>query len=330
MNSFSPTSHGFRLAFRCPSIPLAEIVWRWSFTAAAFTLGWLFFREYFAGLPVNRVDRLLLASNQPILISRALHRIFSGSAFRFTEAGVLVALALVIAWIALASLGRVVTVNAIVDELDFGPAPARAPFGSLVSLNFLRAAVALAAIAGAIGAIFISSSFWSSTHISVESASRLFFLTFFATWLAWCILNWFLSLSIIFVVTETASALSSMAESISLLQRRPGPIIVTGILFGLIHLGAFLTATSAAFVGLSSLSAASPALAWLSQFVVIAAYCAFADFLYTARMSAYVFIMRAPEPVLVVATPTTTPLAPISTSIDPDELILSDVPLPAT
>lgn len=318
MNSFSPTSHGFRLAFRRPSIPLAEIAWRWSFAAAAFTLGWLFFREYLASLPVNRVDRLLLASNQPVLISRALHRIFSGSAFRFTEAGVLVAIAFVVAWIALASLGRAATVSAILEQLDFETSP-RAPLSSLIFLNFLRATVALAAIAGALGAIFLSSSFWSSTHISVESASRLFFLMLFATWLAWCILNWFLSLSTIFVVTQNASALSSMTESVALFQRRPGPVIVTGILFGLIHLGAFLSAISAAFVTLSTLGAASPALAWLSQFVIIAPYCAIADFLYTARVVAYVFIMRAPEP----------PVAPISTSIDPDELILSDVPLPA-
>lgn len=329
MNSFSPTSHGFRLAFRRPSIALAEIAWRWSFAASAFTLIWLFFREYFASLPVTRVDRLLLASNQPVLISRALHRIFSGSAFRFTEAGVLVALTLAIAWIALASLGRAATVNAILEQLDFESAPPHSPFSSLAFLHFLRASVALAAIAGAIGAVFLSSSFWSYTHISVESASRAFFLMLFATWLAWCILNWFLSLSTIFVVTERVPALSSLSESVELFHRRPGPIIVTGILFGLIHLGAFLSATSAAFVALSTLGAASPALAWLSQFVIIAAYCAIADCLYTARMAAYVFIMRAPEPAPFVSAPTVSPLAPISTSIDPDELILSDVPLPA-
>jgi hypothetical protein len=330
MNSFSPTAHGFRIAFRRPSIPLAEIAWRWSLAAAALMLIWLFFREYFASLAVTRVDRLLLASNQPILISRALHRIFSGSTFRFTEAGILIALALVIAWIALASLGRAVTVNAIVDELDFEPATQRASFISLVYLNFLRASVALGAIAGGIGAIFISSSFWSSTHISVESASRIFCLMLFATWLAWCMLNRFLSLSAIVVVGENLPALSSMAESLALFQRRPGAMIVTGILFALIHLGAFLTATSAAFVALSSLSAASPALAWLSQIVVIAAYCAVADFLHTARMAAYVFMMRAPEPAPVLPTPIVPLVALISSSIDPDELILSDVPLPAT
>ena len=325
MNSFSPTSQGFRLAFRRLSIPLAEIAWRWSFASAALVLGWLFFREYLASLPVTRVDRLLLASNQPILISRATHRIFSGSAFRFTEAGILLAIALVMAWIVLASLGRATTVNAIFDEFDF-PTTHRTRFSSLLFLNFLRAAVTLAAISGAIGAIFLSSSFWSSTRISVEAASRLFFLTLFLTWFAWCMLNWFLSLSTIFAVSDPA--LPPLSESIRLLQRRPLPVLITGIIFGLIHLGAFLTATSAAFIALSTLGAVSPALAWLSQFILIAAYCAVADLLYTARMAAYIFIMRAPEPEPVVPEPTVPPIAPAS--IDRDELILSDVPVPAT
>jgi hypothetical protein len=327
VNSFSPSSNGFRLAFRQPSIPLAETAWRWSFAGAAFVLDWLFLREYLASLPVNRIDRLLLGSQQPILISRAIHRIFAGSAFRFTQAGILLAIGLAVAWIALSSLGRAATVKAILDEFNF-PSANRTHFSSLLFLNFLRAAVTLAAISCALGAMFLSSSFWSSTHISVEAATRLFFFTIFLTWVAWCILNWFLSLAAVFAVSG-ASALASISETVGLLQRRPGPIIVTGVLFSLIHLGAFLSATSAAFIALSTLSAVSPALAWLSQFTLIAAYCAVADFVYTTRMAAYIFIMRAPEPEPVSPPPATPPLAPLFSSVDRDELILSDVPLPA-
>jgi hypothetical protein len=200
---------------------------------------------------------------------------------------------------------------------------------SLLFLNFLRSAVTLAAISGAVGAAFLTSSFWASTHISIASASRLFFLILTATWSAWSILNWFLSLSTICAITENAPALSSIAESVALLQRRPGPMIVTGIIFAFIHLGAFLTATSAAFIPLSTLGAVSPALAWLSQVVILASYSAIADFLYTARMAAYVFIIRAPEPEPVVPE-SIAPTPPSSARIDPNELILSDIPVPAT
>src|ERR1700746_3488814 len=198
MNSFSPASQGFRLILRRPAVPFAEIAWRWSFVAASWVLGAIFLFEYVDSLPVTTADRLLLATRQPILISRAIHRIFHGSAFRFTEAGVLLAIGLTVAWIALASFGRAATVDAVLEEFGIAAAPGpRAVLRSLVALNFLRAAVALGALAGIVGAMLIGSSFWASTHISVADASRLFVLVSFFVWLAWVVLNWLLSVSAI-------------------------------------------------------------------------------------------------------------------------------------
>src|SRR2546426_11862299 len=106
MNSSSPTAEGFRVVFRRPSVLLAEVVWRWSFAAAAWFLGTIFLLQYADGLPVTATDRLLLGTNQPALIWRAIHRIFQGSAFRFTGVAILLMTTLTIAWIVLASLGR--------------------------------------------------------------------------------------------------------------------------------------------------------------------------------------------------------------------------------
>src|SRR5438445_1263805 len=116
MSSPSPTAEGFRLIFRRPAIPFAEIAWRWSFVAAMWFLGAMFLVQYADSLTVTRLERLMLGTNQPVLVLRAIHRIFQGSAFRFTKAAVLVAIALTIAWIVLASLGRAVTVRALTDE----------------------------------------------------------------------------------------------------------------------------------------------------------------------------------------------------------------------
>src|SRR5260221_13123132 len=88
MSSFSPTAEGFRLIFRRTAIPLAEIAWRWTFATAAWLLGITFLLGYMGSLPVRAAARLLLWTQQPALISRALQRIFSRSGFRFTEAGV--------------------------------------------------------------------------------------------------------------------------------------------------------------------------------------------------------------------------------------------------
>src|SRR5207247_10483218 len=111
---------GFRLIFRKPAIPLAEIAWRWSFASAAWFLGAMFLLEFAESLTVRPLDRLLLYTQQPVLIAEGIHRIFQGSAFRFTKGAVLVALALVLAWIVLGAIGRAITLRAMMSELGHG------------------------------------------------------------------------------------------------------------------------------------------------------------------------------------------------------------------
>ncbi len=116
MNPFSPIGAGFRLVFRRPAIALAEIAWRWSFAAVAWVLGGALLFEYLDTLPVGRAESFLLSTGQPLLVWRALRNIFQGSLLRFTEATILTVLGLMIAWILLASVGRLVVVRAILSE----------------------------------------------------------------------------------------------------------------------------------------------------------------------------------------------------------------------
>src|SRR5215470_19009819 len=150
MARVSPTAEGFRVIFRRPIIPLAEIAWRWSFAATAWFLGISLLLEYASSLRVNAVDRLLLATQQPVLILQAIHRIFEGSGFRFIRAGVLLAISLAIAWVTLASVGRTVTVRSIITEVNSEMNPTGG-MRSVLALNFFQLAVALAGVVGAIG-----------------------------------------------------------------------------------------------------------------------------------------------------------------------------------
>src|SRR5216683_3123797 len=77
MSSFSPTSEGFRLIFRRPAIPLAEIAWRSTFATAAWLLGIAFVLEYMGSLPVNALDRLLLGTQQPVLCLARFNAFFT-------------------------------------------------------------------------------------------------------------------------------------------------------------------------------------------------------------------------------------------------------------
>jgi len=317
------------MIFRRPAIPFAEIAWRWTFAIAAWLLGTFFLLEYMGSLPVTAADRLLLGTQQPVLISRALQRIFHGSAFRFTEAGMVVLIALALAWIVLASVGRAVTLAALLEEFGIALGPSRRTVGSLCALNFLRVAVFLAAKVGGIGAVLLASSFWASTHISAGDAARAWFVGLLLVGIVWAILNWLFSTAAVFAAIEQQGALSAIGSCARLCVEHPGRMLAVGIWFGLPHLGAFITAWGAGFTMLSTVGAwrMGPALAL--EFLIIAGYCAVADFLYTGRLAAYVAIVRGLE---VEQSRETSSIAPESgpTAVDRDEVILSDLPLLAT
>src|SRR5271165_2022534 len=240
MGSFSPTAEGFKLIFRRTAIPCAEIAWRWTFAAAAWLLGAYFLLEYMGSLPVTAADRLLLGTQQPVLISRALQRIFHGSAFRFTEAGIVVLIALAVAWMVLASLGRAATLAAICDELGVAAGPGPRSIRSLFALNFLRVAVFVAAKVGGIGAILLASSFWASTHVSAGDAARAWFVGLLLVGMIWAVLNWLLSTAAVFAAIEQRGALSAIGSCARLCVERPGRMLAVGVWFGLPHLGALL------------------------------------------------------------------------------------------
>jgi len=76
----------------------------------------------------------------------------------------------------------------------------------------------------------------------------------------------------------------------------------------------------------------APVLPWrlvaLAVILVTLAYFVVADWLYMARLAGYVCIAETPEILLKppLLPPVTTPGPPLQTTIDRDELILSDLP----
>jgi hypothetical protein len=299
MSSFSPTTEGFRLIFRRPEIPLAEIAWRWSFAVAAWLLGIVFLLEYMGSLPVDAVDRLLLASQQPSLAARAIHRIFHGSAFRFTEAGIPLLVGLAIAWIALASLGRAATLAALLEEFGIerrsGGRSGGGTVRSLFALNSLRAAVTLAAVVAAAGCALLASSLWASTHASIADSTRLWFGALFLVWLVWTFLNWLLSVAAIFAATDQEGSLNAIASTARFCREHTGEVLAAGIWFGLPHLGACIAAFLAGVTALSTVGTWRMGPALVLELLIVLGYCGVADFLYTGRLAAYVAIVRGDE-----------------------------------
>ena len=328
MSSPSPTAQSFRLIFRRPAVSLAEIAWRWSFAAAAIVLVTLFLFEYMESLAVKTLDRLMLGSGQPILIARAIHRIFHGSGLRFTQAAVILVLALTVAWILLASFGRAATTKALVDEFEFErPASRRSAIWSLISLNFLRAAVTLAAAIVCLGAILFTRSTWGVKHLTGGDYARFLVLVWFLAWLAWSVLNWLLSITAVPVIAARSRSLPAFSSAVSACVQRPGPFLAVGSIFGLVRLGVLIAALIASLITLGVLGARFPRAMVLLEWGIFAGYCAIADFLYIGRLSAYVLLLThdgSPTRSDHGAVPGT-PAAPAA-RVDQEESILSDVP----
>jgi hypothetical protein len=339
MSPRAPTLEGFRAIFRRPSFGLAEIAWRWSFAAAAGLLLVFSFFEYLDTLAVNKDDLLLFRTRQPILISRAVRHIFHGSAFRVVETAVVLALALGIAWVVVASLARAATLKALLAYFREGdtatPALKETRLRSLFGLNFFRLGATLAAAVGFVAALILGGAASRPADPAPGSALLITLIVAMLVWLAWSTLNWFLSLAAIFVVADDQDTFGAITAAVDLCQARTGSIFAAGTWFGLAHLTAFVVATAAvAFpLGFSAVLPAGVILA--SVLLVTLIYFAVADFLYVGRLASYVSIVEMPEsPVGAEAAPPPLPHAGTypgpnlqsSPAVDPSELILSDVP----
>lgn len=296
--------------FRLPLLGLAEIAWRWSFGLAAAAALLFSLREYLATLPVTAGEMLLLRSRQPGLMLQALARIFQGSGPRAATALIVLTLALGLAWIVLASLGRAAALKTLIEY--FRGSPGRGRLTSLLVLNSLRAATFLAATVGVVGALLVARTASSPDDPAPGSVLLIFWMLTMLVGLAWSLLNWYLSLAAIFVVKDGVSALAALAAAMELCRSRPGSLAAAATWFGVAHTAMFVVASSAAALPLGFAEVLPAGMVFGGLLLVTLLYFAAVDFLYVGRLAAYVFMIEPPAP-----------LVPRPQS---DDAILSDIP----
>lgn len=351
----SPTSEGFRAAFRRPLLTLAEIMWRWTAgaTAAALLLFGLF--EYLDTLPVTNGELLFLRTRQPYLVGEAIAHILRGSLSRGVMAGLLAAFLLGTLWIFAASVGRIATVRALLDyfrgdvdvlsaggvrdnrERGVASNPSMKSFPALLRLNFLRAGVALAAVFGFVGAAILAG--FASPDAAPRPALAFFLFLPLAglICLVWGTLNWLLSLAGMFAVRDREDAVGSISAAVTLCREHTGPVAAASFWTGLAHMVAFVGASTVASMPLGFAAVVPWRLVALAVLLVTLAYFALADWLYMARLAGYVCIAEMPEALLVPVAPPPRPVfppvtgppvqtIPVQTTIDREEPILSDLP----
>jgi hypothetical protein len=354
--SLSPTAEGFRAAFRRPAFALGEISWRWitgATTTALFLFG-LF--AYLDTLPVSNVELLLLRSRQPYLVAQAISHILRGSLGRVVASSMVAVLLLSFLWIVAGSLGRIATVRAMLDYFQghlnndqlrrdvASSASTAGAWNTLVRLNFLRTVVALASLIGFIGAMIIAGFVSPDSHPRPGMAFLLFLPMAALVCLAWSSLNWLLSLAGMFAVRDGEDAVGAIAAAVGLCRDRLGAVAAVSTWTGLAHFVAFVGTTTVVSMPLGFLPLLPWRLVLVTMILITLVYFALADWLYTARLAGYVCIaempeaMFAPPPLPLMAAPPAPlpasampaePVAPLATTIDRDEVILSDTQDPS-
>src|SRR5207248_6704414 len=130
-------------------------------------------------------------------------------------------------------------------------------------------------------------------------------------WIAWSVVNWFLSLAAVFVVTEGKDTFAAIAAAVDLCRREAGSVFAAGTWFGLAHGVAFFVATSIVAFPFAFIGVLPGAIVLGGVLLVTLLYFAAADFLYVGRLGAYVAILELPD-VPVAPPPPPVPVWPMN------------------
>lgn len=348
MSAISPTAEGFRTAFRRPLFTVAEITWRWVVGATATALFLFGFVEFLNTLPVNNGDLLFLKSRQPFLISQAIAHILRGGFSRGFLSLLLAFLLLTLLWMIGASLGRIAITTAILDYVrkqiaqkgttlglavaDADPVSARNPWRALLRLNFLRVSLLLSTVIAVWGASILASFASPDADPQPGLVFVLFLPIAIAIGAVSFSLNWLLSLASILAVRNGEDAISSINAAVALCRERTGAVFAVSIWTVMAHLVAFVAASTVVFMPLGLVAVVPWRPVLLAVILLTLIYFAIADWIYTARLAGYAFIMEMPDSFWMPPSPSPIPQPSpvVSATIDKNELILSDLSNPVT
>jgi hypothetical protein len=131
-----------------------------------------------------------------------------------------------------------------------------------------------------------------------------------------------------FAVRDGSDAVGAIASATALCRERTGPVFAVTTWTGLAHLVAFVGATTVASIPLGFAGVVPWRLIVVLDILFTLAYFAVVDWLYMARLAGYVYIVEAPQALFAPSAPLPLPKQgpPLQTTIDRNELILSDVP----
>jgi hypothetical protein len=280
-----PALVGFREVVQQPALVLGEISWRWSFAAAAWILVSFTGVEYLKSLPVTARDELLLRTGSPPLVASALRHIFRESAARLGQSVIVVGLAIAVLWISAATFGRLATLKSLLAR-----SARRSGFVSLLGLNFLRAALFLAAMLASAGVVAIVGMAAPKNPEAAGAVGDLAFGFVALVWLLWAMLNWLLSFGSVVAMGREEDTFGAISAAFNLVRMRFVDVLGASAPFVALHYLVFVIAGYFVFFAFVLLTQIAPSLGFLVCLTALP-YFAVVDGLYITRVAAYVALL---------------------------------------
>jgi len=319
---------GFLAVVRRPALVLGEAAWRWAFGAAAWTLVIIAIRRILAHVDITQAELLLARHSDVFLIADAGAHIVVQVLPQLGRECLVLVPAIAALWIAAATLGRAITLQSLsstdVIRSEDAPADPRTlrlsdagafeprdlHFGPLLALNFIRAVFTLATLIAFLGALFLTGLAMPAQNPTAAALVGILVAALIGFF--WSVVNWFLALAPIWIVRNGHPAFSSIADSVDLYRRDPGPYLGIASWFGFLRAAALV----AAFVAALLASQATPATSIALCVVIALIYFGVADFLYIARLAAFVALDESFQPSAI----NSQPIAPESQPLTSTEL----------
>jgi len=282
----NPITQGVRAVMRDPAIFLVEILWRWSFALLACVLVFGVGMMLLGPLHVGPAWDSAWRSRDPQRMGQLLLTILLILGTKAIVAAIAVPVAIAFLWAILSALGRFVTVK----RLRTGLTSLR--FRTILALQFWRSFVGWFS-----GALFLAATFGEALIATrgPKPDLLLYYLMVMPSILLisalWLTVNWYLSLAAIFG-REGQSFRGALRQARQTVRQQRSDFAGTGFVFLLFRVVVLLIAI--AICGLTSgMAGTEPQSYFVLLMVVSLAYFAVADFLYMARMAAYLALAAA-------------------------------------
>jgi hypothetical protein len=282
----NPITAGFRAVRRNLAVVLVEILWRWSFAIVAFLALFLAGMILLGPLNVGDTWESAWRTQDVRLMGLLILNIVIQLGTKALVAVIVVPIMLALLWIIPAALGRRITVRRLRSD------PPPLGFRAMLALQGLRAFVTwfsfVLLIAAVVGGIYLATrGSRPDLFLFYETVapSTLLVAVF------WLVTNWYLTVATLFG-QEGQSFYRAWRQGRQAVRLQRSDFAGTGFVFLLFRLAVLLVAL--AICGLtSSMRGSSPQAYFALVAIVTLAYCAVGDFLYLARMAAYLALAAA-------------------------------------